>query len=487
MINEMEDKMQDYITNTTINNTTHSKQTKESANDYMKDISNDTTFDPTSIHDKSRKYIEFGLDTTLLLFQNDLNQMLNFNEMSSAYTIFNSKARVNNFKSKKVEKPIENKEQYTLSLYKKEFETDTLVHQARNTERDASTALAISSRLKRKRMAPQWHAPWKLMRVISGIEGWVRALDVDYTNEWFVSGGADRQIKFWDLASGKLKLSLTGHISTIRGLKISDRHPYLFSVGEDKTVRCWDLNQNKNIKKYHGHMASVFCIDTHPTLDVIVTGGGDRVARVWDMRTQAPIWILEGHKDAVVSVACQGSEPQIITGSQDSTIRCWDMRTGKTRITLTNHKKGVRSITVHPTEYTFATTAADSIKKWQCPEARFLHNFMWSSSEHHTYNQIINTSCINQDDVFVTGSNDGFLHFWDWKTGNCFQTQKSTPQSGSLDCEASIYSCIFDRSGSRLITGEGDKTIKIWKEDENATEETHPVQFNPDREELMNY
>jgi pleiotropic regulator 1 len=28
----------------------------------------------------------------------------------------------------------------------------------------------------------------------------------------------------------------------------------------------------------------------------------------------------------------------------------------------------------------------------------------------------------------------------------------------------------------RLITAECDKTIKIWKEDENATPETHPIE-----------
>lgn len=32
----------------------------------------------------------------------------------------------------------------------------------------------------------------------------------------------------------------------------------------------------------------------------------------------------------------------------------------------------------------------------------------------------------------------------------------------------------------RLLTGEADKTIKIWREDPAATPETHPVRFNPD-------
>jgi pleiotropic regulator 1 len=30
-------------------------------------------------------------------------------------------------------------------------------------------------------------------------------------------------------------------------------------------------------------------------------------------------------------------------------------------------------------------------------------------------------------------------------------------------------------SHSRLITGEADKTIKIWKEDQDATPESHPI------------
>ncbi len=42
---------------------------------------------------------------------------------------------------------------------------------------------------------PKWHAPWKLMRVISGHLGWVRAVAVDVSNEWFATGAGDRMIK----------------------------------------------------------------------------------------------------------------------------------------------------------------------------------------------------------------------------------------------------------------------------------------------------
>lgn len=73
----------------------------------------------------------------------------------------------------------------------------------------------------------------------------VRSVTVDPSNEWFVTGSGDRTIKFWDLASGQLKLTLTGHIEQVTGLAVSSRQPYMFSCALDKMVKCWDLEYNK--------------------------------------------------------------------------------------------------------------------------------------------------------------------------------------------------------------------------------------------------
>ncbi|KAG9239462.1 WD40-repeat-containing domain protein [Amylocarpus encephaloides] len=243
---------------------------------------------------------------------------------------------------------------------------------------------------------PEWHAPWKLMRVISGHLGWVRALAVEPENKWFASGAGDRTIKIWDLATGNLRLTLTGHISTVRGLAVSPRHPYLFSCGEDKMVKCWDLETNKVIRHYHGHLSGVYTLALHPTLDVLVTGGRDGVARVWDMRTRSNIHVLSGHKGTVSDLKCQEADPQVITSSLDSTVRLWDLAAGKTMGVLTHHKKGVRALAIHPKEFTFATGSTGSIKQWKCPEGAFMQNF-------EGQNSIINTMSVNEDNVLFSG------------------------------------------------------------------------------------
>ncbi|XP_006456517.1 hypothetical protein AGABI2DRAFT_146335 [Agaricus bisporus var. bisporus H97] len=306
---------------------------------------------------------------------------------------------------------------------------------------------------------PTYHPPWKLMRVISGHLGWVRSVAVEPGNKWFATGAGDRVIKIWDLASGELKLSLTGHISTVRGLAVSPRHPYLFSCGEDKMVKCWDLEANKVIRHYHGHLSGVYALALHPTLDVLVTSGRDASARVWDMRTKAQVHLLSGHTATVADVRCQDSDPQVITSSMDSTIRLWDLAAGKSITTLTHHKKSVRSLTIHPTEYTFASGSAggNNIKKWKCPEGAFVFNF-------GGHNAIINTLSVNSEGVFFSGADNGSMTFWDWNSGTPFQSMDDIPQSGSLEAEAGLFCSTFDHTGTRLITGCADKTIKIYAE-----------------------
>jgi pleiotropic regulator 1 len=82
---------------------------------------------------------------------------------------------------------------------------------------------------------------------------------------------------------------------------------------------------------------------------------------------------------------------------------------------------------------------------------------------------------VNEEGVLATGGDNGSLWFGDWKSGRNFQQAQIIVQPGSLDSEAAIYALSYNLTGSRLITCEADKTIIMWKQDENATPETHAL------------
>ena len=114
-----------------------------------------------------------------------------------------------------------------------------------------------------------------------------------------------------------------------------------------------------------------------------------------------------------------------------------------------------------------------SVEVWRCPKGNFERNI-------DGHGGILNCSAMREEDgstILVAGADNGQLHFWDWRTGHKFQTIEGRVQPGSLEAENAIFACTFDKSYSRLLTAECDKTIKVYKEDEEATPETHPLDW----------
>lgn len=87
---------------------------------------------------------------------------------------------------------------------------------------------------------------------------------------------------------------------------------------------------------------------------------------------------------------------------------------------------------------------------------------------------------VNEDGVLVSGADNGTMFMWDWKTGYNFQRIQAPVQPGSMDSEAGIFSMTFDQTGTRLLTTEADKTIKVYAPDDTATEEEYPINWRPE-------
>ena len=84
-------------------------------------------------------------------------------------------------------------------------------------------------------------------------------------------------------------------------------------------------------------------------------------------------------------------------------------------------------------EYVFASASADNIKKWKCPEVVFFSfadvqvEFMGNISGH---NYVLNTMAVNRQGVLFAGGDNGMVRFCDWKTGYCFQEERTIVQPG---------------------------------------------------------
>ncbi|KAI5953179.1 PRP46 [Candida jiufengensis] len=354
----------------------------------------------------------------------------------------------------------------------KNSKLDYLFPISKTTKESSSSLTNLVSQPEQEQEQEITYQPqWKLLRTLAGAhQGWVRAIAMDeVTNKWFATGSADSTIKLWDLATSQLKTTLTGHIMGVRSLSLSKKFPYLFSGAEDKTLRCWDLERSNQIegcqiKNFYGHVGGIYSLALNENLDILLSGGRDAVVRIWDINTSTEIAQLQGHTDDISSIIVNDFDPQVITSSMDGTIRLWDLRNLKTELCITQHSKSIRSMCKHPQETTFISGDSNGdIKQWVLPQGDLLNNFENSLTDQKE-NKIINSLCINPiTNTLFSGYDNGEMKFYDYISGTIVQ-QGFTPSL--LGYEGSgIYASTFDMSGLRLITCEGDKSIKIWGSD----------------------
>jgi len=100
-----------------------------------------------------------------------------------------------------------------------------------------------------------------------------------------ISGGNDKLIRVWDIASGKQIFTLSGQDDAIGAIAISNDGNYLFSGGKD--------NSNS--------------------------------IRLWNLKTKSLVWNLIGHNDMVTSLVITPNQLKLISSSQDKNIAIWEI------------------------------------------------------------------------------------------------------------------------------------------------------------------
>jgi WD40 repeat protein len=96
-----------------------------------------------------------------------------------------------------------------------------------------------------------------------------------------VSGGGDRRIFVWDVASGNKIAELQGHERSVNAVAISRYGEYVLSGSDDGTVRYWSVDKQSEVEMLVGHVGPVLGVDISPFDKYGISVGTDGVARVW--------------------------------------------------------------------------------------------------------------------------------------------------------------------------------------------------------------
>ncbi|KAF1984227.1 WD40 repeat-like protein [Aulographum hederae CBS 113979] len=108
------------------------------------------------------------------------------------------------------------------------------------------------------------------------------------------------------LAEYNLLMTLTGHSAAVNAIQIYDNQ--IVSASGDRQVKIWDVHTGRCIKTVPGHLKGIACVQFDGRR--IVSGSSDDTVRIFDRATGAEVACLRGHSNLVRTVQARfGDRP----------------------------------------------------------------------------------------------------------------------------------------------------------------------------------
>ena len=220
-------------------------------------------------------------------------------------------------------------------------------------------------------------------------------------------------IRLWDVSTGELRHTLTGHTDRITKVAFRPDGKTLASVSfSDNTIRVWDvmtgtpLHVNSIAHTGGWTIASPNAKNTSfsPDGKTFACVDNTHTIHLWDVMTGELRQALSGHYDTVVEVSFSSDGKTLASASHDHTIGLWDVMTGELRHTLIGHGSWIDTVSFSPDGKTLASGSWD-IRLWDAESGEFRHIITG-----HTY--FINTVLFSPDGQTLASGAGGTVRLW---------------------------------------------------------------------------
>ena len=352
----------------------------------------------------------------------------------------------------------------------------------------------------------------KLARTLKPHSTPVVTCAVDSTSSLLATGGADGEVKVWDLRGGYTTHTFHGHSGVISALhffqvdsqaqaqssKSKKRKSRdveedvdvdettaafrLASGGEDGRIRIWDLHKRRSVATLDSHASVVRSLDYSPARKVLLSGSRDKTVILWNSTTwqvQATVPVLE----AVESAGFVSETPFFYTGGGNARLRVWNSETC-TEVTE-EQSPGAETEAILDVIHSQGLSFLLSV---HADQTLLLHSIstLKDSSPHSitplpilrrisgTHDEVIDLAYIGADrSIMALATNSEDLRLISLDTASSSPqdpSRESSPYFGAdlallKGHEDIIITIDTDWSGHWLATGAKDNTAKLWRLD----------------------
>ena len=263
----------------------------------------------------------------------------------------------------------------------------------------------------------------------------------------------DDIVRLWDVSTGQLLATLTGHTYGTYSVAFSPDGAMLTSGGGDLAVRLWDVGTRQLKTTFIGHSGHINSVTFSPDGSMLAGGSDDNVW-LWDVTTGQSVAILE-HKEGARDVAFSPDGTTLASASwdSDSTVTLWDTATWQPKISLGGHNSLVASIAFSPNGSTLATGGSwrsSTVRLWDVDTGQLTVTLGGQA-------EFISSVAFSPDGATLASAS------WD-NTVWLRDTSTLKPRIILKEYTDGITSIAFSPDGTMLATGGGwpNHRVRLW-------------------------
>lgn len=326
--------------------------------------------------------------------------------------------------------------------------------------------------------------------VPSGHSGLIASIAVSPDSRFLVSGGVDRRIILWELATGRQLKSFTlpgnitavdfnsdgtrilaygggtllaqwnirsgrqlTNVDSVRGMSLFSGAAYIPDSSSMITtgygeLQVWDQNSGNEIRTIGSDLKLLQAFAVSPSGQYVLTGGEKKQVHVFDVTSGREVTVFKKHGDSIVAIAVSSDNTTVASATFSNIIKLWDLTTGKQIDKIKTKEKGIYALAFSAKGDILISGHADgSIEGWSVKTGKMLNSFKAHEKA------VMNLQTIPGNSLFASAGADGQIKLWDIETG---ELQKTLSGKASV-----ITAAVFDRTGEEIMIGLSDNSVRI--------------------------